>query len=72
MASFMVPAGIQMVLLPYLLTMELHQPAVRFGVTQMFGQLPTLLFLLFGGWLADRMDTRRMRWRPQAVTRWGR
>ena len=59
-ASFMVPAGIQMVLLPYLLTMELHQPAVRFGVTQMFGQMPTLMFLLFGGWLADRVDTRRM------------
>lgn len=59
-ASFMVPAGIQMVMLPYLLTIELHQPAVRFGLTQMFGQLPTLMFLLFGGWLADRVDPRRM------------
>ncbi len=59
-ASFMVPAGIQMVLLPYLLTIELHQPALRFGLTQMFGQMPVLMFLLFGGWLADRVDPRRM------------
>ena len=26
----------------------------------MFGQLPTLIFLLFGGWLADRVDPRRL------------
>src|SRR5436190_22108081 len=59
-ATFMIPAGIQMVLLPYLLAIELHQPAARYGVTQMFGQLPMLLFLLFGGWLADRIDPRRI------------
>ncbi len=59
-ATFMVPAGIQMVLLPYLLTIELNQSAARFGMTQMFGQLPILLFLLFGGWLADRVDPRRL------------
>jgi MFS family permease len=59
-ATFMIPAGIQMVLLPYLLAIELHQPAARFGVTQMLGQLPMLLLLLFGGWLADRIDPRRI------------
>ena len=59
-ATFMIPAGIQMVLLPYLLAIELHQPAARYGVTQMFGQLPMLLFLLFGGWLADRIDPRKI------------
>jgi MFS family permease len=59
-ATFMVPAGIQMVLLPYLLAIELHQPAARYGVTQMFGQLPMLLLLLFGGWLADRIDPRKI------------
>ncbi len=59
-AAFMIPAGIQMVLLPYLLAIELHQPAARYGVTQMFGQLPMLLFLLFGGWLADRIDPRKI------------
>ena len=59
-ATFMIPAGIQMVLLPYLLAIELKQPAERFGVTQMIGQLPILLFLLIGGWLADRIDPRRL------------
>ncbi len=58
--TFMIPAGIQMVLLPYLLAIELHQPAARLGITQMFGQLPTLMFLLFGGWLADKIDPRRL------------
>ena len=59
-ATFMIPAGIQMVLLPYLLAIELNQPAERFGMTQMIGQLPILVFLLFGGWLADRIDPRRL------------
>lgn len=59
-ATFMIPAGIQMVLLPYLLAIELNQPATRFGLTQMAGQLPMLVFLLFGGWLADRVDPRRL------------
>ncbi len=59
-ASFMIPAGIQTVLLPYLLAIELNQPAERFGMTQMIGQLPILVFLLFGGWLADRIDPRRL------------
>lgn len=59
-ASFMIPAGIQMVLLPYLLAIELNQPASRFGLSQMIGQLPILAFLLVGGLLADRLDARRM------------
>ncbi len=59
-ATFMIPGGIQTVLLPYLLAIELNQPAERFGMTQMIGQLPILVFLLFGGWLADRIDPRRL------------
>jgi MFS family permease len=59
-ATFMIPAGIQMVLVPYLLAIELNQPAARFGVTQMAAQLPMLVFLLLGGWLADRIDARRL------------
>ena len=59
-ATFMIPAGIQMVVLPYPLAIELHQPATRLGLTQMFGQLPTLAFLLFGGLLADKIDPRRL------------
>lgn len=59
-ATFMIPAGIQTVLLPYLLAIELNQPAERFGMTQMIGQLPILVLLLCGGWLADRIDPRRL------------
>lgn len=59
-AVFMLPHGLQMVLLPYLLAIELQQPAARFGITQMLGQLPMLLLLLVGGWLADRVDPRRV------------
>jgi MFS family permease len=58
-ATYMVPNGIQMVVLPYLMAIELNQSASRFGVTQMIGQLPLMLFLLVGGWVADRVDTRR-------------
>ena len=59
-ASFMIPAGIQAVLLPHLLAIQLHQDATRFGVTQMLGQLPLLILLPIGGWLADRRDSRQL------------
>ena len=55
----MVPNGIQMVMLSYLMAIELNQSAGSFGITQMIGQLPLLLFLLMGGWVADRVDSRR-------------
>ena len=57
--TYMVPNGIQMVMLSYLMAIEFKQPADSFGVTQMVGQLPLLLFLLIGGWVADRVDIRR-------------
>lgn len=59
-ATFMLPMGMQSVMLPYLLAIELHQSADRYGVTQMLGQLPMFLLILFGGWLADRVDARRL------------
>lgn len=59
-AAYMAPAGIQSVMLAWLLAIELGQPAARFGVTQMLGQLPALLLLMVGGWLADRVDARRV------------
>ena len=58
-ATYMVPNGIQMVMLSYLMAIELKQSPGSFGVTQMVGQLPLLLFLLMGGWVADRVDNRR-------------
>jgi MFS family permease len=57
--TYMVPNGIQMVMLSYLMAIELNQSAGSFGITQMIGQLPLLLFLLMGGWVADRVDSRR-------------
>jgi len=47
------------VMLSYLMAIELKQAPGSFGITQMVGQLPLLLFLLMGGWVADRVDTRR-------------
>ena len=57
--TYMIPNGIQMVMLSYLMAIELKQAPGSFGITQMVGQLPLLLFLLMGGWVADRVDTRR-------------
>ncbi len=52
-AAFMIPTGIQSVLLSYLLAIELHQPAQRFGVAQMLGQLPVLM--LWRGQISEAM-----------------
>jgi MFS family permease len=57
--TYMVPNGIQMVMVSYLMAIELNQSPGSFGFTQMVGQLPLLLFLLMGGWVADRVDNRR-------------
>jgi MFS family permease len=57
--TYMVPNGIQMVMVSYLMAIELNQSPGSFGITQMVGQLPLLLFLLMGGWVADRVDNRR-------------
>lgn len=59
-AAFFGPTGVQGVIVAYLLAIELQQPADRFGLTQMLGQLPLLLLLMVGGWLADRVDARRL------------
>jgi len=58
-ATYTVPNGIQMVMLSYLMAIQLNQSPGSFGITQMIGQLPLLLFLLMGGWVADRVDNRR-------------
>ena len=57
--TYMIPNGIQMVMLSYLMAIELNQSPGSFGISQMVGQLPLLLFLLMGGWVADRVDSRR-------------
>lgn len=50
--------GIQMVLFPYLVTVELHERPALIGMAQAAVMLPSLLFLLPAGALADRVDGR--------------
>ncbi len=51
--------GLQMVLFPYLVRVVLREDEIRFGLAQMSMQLPTVLLILIGGFVADRSDTRR-------------
>tara|TARA_R110002073_G_scaffold47089_8_gene128050 strand:- start:1715 stop:2866 length:1152 start_codon:yes stop_codon:yes gene_type:complete len=58
--SFVIPAGIQTVLFPWLIAIELQLGAQELGLGQMALQVPALLFILIGGFLADRLDARKM------------
>ncbi len=59
-AFFLVPGGIQMVLFPWLIAVYLMETPIRVGIAQMAGPLPMLFLILFGGWLGDRVDQRRL------------
>ena len=59
-ALFLVPLGIQAVLYPWLIVVYLGETPARVGLAQMAGSLPMLILILFGGWLGDRMDQRRL------------
>lgn len=50
--------GIQMVVFAWLITIELNESPTRVGVAQTALLLPTLLFILIGGSLADRYGGR--------------
>jgi len=52
--------GIQTVLFPWLIVVELQESAARLGIAQMSTQLPGLCLILIGGVLADRVDARRI------------
>lgn len=49
-----------MVLYPWLVAVFLHETPTRVGMAQMASQLPMLLFILWGGWLGDRIDQRKL------------
>lgn len=49
-----------MVLYPWLVAVYLQESATRVGLAQMAAQLPMLAFILWGGWLGDRVDQRRL------------
>ncbi len=59
-ACALVPAGVQLVLFPYLLVVRLEASPARMGLAQMAAQLPMLLLMLFGGLLGDRFEQRRL------------
>ncbi len=59
-AAWFLAFGVQVVLFPYLVRVVLGENEVRFGYAQMALQLPTALFILFGGFVADRVDGKRM------------
>ena len=59
-ASFVIPLGVGQLLLPRLLAIYLEESATRIGLAQMIAQLPVVMLVLWGGWLGDRMDQRRL------------
>ncbi len=59
-ALFLIPGGVQIVLYPWLVAVYLNESPTRVGLAQMASQLPMLLFILWGGWLGDRVDQRRL------------
>ncbi|WP_226665000.1 MFS transporter [Microbulbifer aggregans] len=52
--------GLQVVLLPWIAVSLMDLPALQLGWVQASVLLPNLLFLLFGGALADRFDSARV------------
>ena len=59
-ASFVIPLGVGQLLLPWLLAIYLEESATLIGLAQMIAQLPVVMLVLWGGWLGDRMDQRRL------------
>ena len=59
-AFYLVPGGIQAVLFPWLIAVYLLESPIKVGIAQMAGPLPMLFLVLFGGWLGDRVDQRRL------------
>lgn len=59
-ASWFISLGIQFVIFPFLVTQVLHEPAARVGIAQMSLMIPSLLFMLLGGTVADHGDARRI------------
>ncbi len=51
--------GIGMVMVQWIVAEVLHQPADRLGIVQMCLMGPSILFMLWGGAVADHSDTRR-------------
>lgn len=58
--SQFVPFGLHSVLFAWMVAVMLDESGLRLGLAQMSAQLPGLIFILFGGLLADRVDRRQI------------
>ena len=58
--SWFMAFGLQMVLFPYLITIKLGLDGTQLGIANMALALPSVLFLLIGGVVAERADGKRM------------
>ena len=58
--SWFLAFGIQSVVFAWLVTMALNETADRVGIAQMAFMLPTMIFVLLGGSLADHYGGKRM------------
>ena len=56
-----------MIMFPWLVAVVLREPAQRVGIAQMVVMAPALLFMLYGGTVADRGDCRRLLFRYQLL-----
>lgn len=59
LASWFIGQGIAMVMVQWIIADVLHRPADDLGLAQMCSMGPSLLFMLWGGAVADRGDPRR-------------
>ncbi len=66
-AAWFTSFGIQMILFPWLVAVVLKEPAERVGIAQMAVMAPAILFMLYGGAVADRADCRRLLLRYQSL-----
>src|SRR6266508_19399 len=57
-AAWFTSFGIQMILFPWLVAVVLQESAQRVGIAQMAVMAPAIVFMLYGGAVADRADCR--------------
>lgn len=60
LSSWWIGLGLQSVLIPYVVTQELHETPEKLGIAQMCTMLPAFLLILHAGITADRTDSRNI------------
>lgn len=60
LASWWIGLGLQSVLIPYVVTQELHETPENLGIAQMCTMLPAFLLILHAGITSDRTDSRNI------------